>query len=395
MACLTANDMGDCGCGACVPTVGVCALYPHHTPAFTVTPCPIGTDCPATLVMKDGGGAVVYSATMPWDPANGYFASSCIFLSSTGLSGGPRYAQLWLYPVNFTLGYTVLVEHTDSIATCNALIIQNDDAAYHVATGLDQYSCDATGLHGHWITGSGSFLGDLFTYLGAADVYIDVPKFAIGCHQRFVATGCNSLPSPGILVSVWTNSGKVTSLGTGTTDAAGIVLIDLGAATSFYWEATHARFVTASNTETIAVGDSVGVSLTTPASGYHCITGCAIPVADTLHATHPVFGAITYAYSAGSWIGSTSYAYPGIGACAAKTVTISSIWDGGTGYADSWKYDGADCPDNAGANTATVVWTDGALVCPLSFTKTFSHTPSGTIETNLYGTSAMTLHLTE
>lgn len=215
---------------------------------------------------------------------------------------------------------------------------------------------------------------------------------ATSCCIRFHVRGYNSLDLDGAAVSVWTDSGKTSLVATGTT-SAGYVVLDVGTSGTYY-EISKSRFTTTSATVSFTCGDTITETLSA-ASGYHCITGCEIPVPDTLHATHPVFGAVTYTYSGGNWVATVSYAYPGLGACPSKTVTVTCTWNGNTTYTESWKYAVTNCPDDTGGSTATVTWTDGTLVCPMSFSKGFSHTPAGTPEQNLYGAAAMTLTITE
>jgi hypothetical protein len=194
----------------------------------------------------------------------------------------------------------------------------------------------------------------------------------------------------GALVSVWTNSGKGTSLGSGTTDSAGQLLIDLGARTSFYYEVTGTRFTMNSDSPTITLGDTLNITMSA-ASGYECVTGCAQPEPDTMHATHPVFGALTFAWSGGPWIATKNYSFPGFGGCGAKTVAVTCVWDSGN-YYEQWKYDGSDCPDNAGATTATANWTPGAQVCYIpsvsSFSQAYTITPAAGHEANFYQTTS-------
>jgi hypothetical protein len=124
-----------------------------------------------------------------------------------------------------------------------------------------------------------------------------------------------------------------------------------------------------------------------------------------LHATHPVFGAITYTYSAGPWVASVSYSYPGNigggGSCTAKTITVTCTWDGWTGYTESWTVDGSGCPDDSGGGgTVTASWDNDSLTCYVpsvsAFSGVFSYTPpGGSSQENLYGVGAIALAIIE
>lgn len=223
---------------------------------------------------------------------------------------------------------------------------------------------------------------------------VDGSGISGGCCQIINVVGCNSLPVQGATVNVRASSGG-TILATGTTDGSGNVsLVWTGScSTSVYIEAIYSpQFTTAGGTYTVTAGDTTTITLSA-ATGYHCITGCAVPAPDTLHATHPTMGAITFTYSGGNWIASVSYSYPGFGACPAKTVTVTCTWNGSSSYTESWKVSGT-CPDDAGGSTVTATWTSGALACPPGLSKTFGITPSAGAQSNFYqGTGARSISL--
>lgn len=258
-----------------------------------------------------------------------------------------------------------------------------------ITSAIATPSCDGSTLSATF-TFSGTLSGGQSWPTSTASVSINIADQGYYCCQDFVVYGCNGIGLAGVGVTV----ASVTK----TTDSSGKTHVAWSSINGCSDDATidagSARFDVATVTSTFTTNATTTVTLTV-ASGYHCIAGCEWPISNTLHATHPVFGAITYTYSAGSWVATVSYAYPGLGACPAKTVTVTCTWDGATTYTEAWKYAVTNCPDDTGGSTHTATWVSGALVCPMSFSKTFTLTPAGTPEQNLYGAGAMTLSLTE
>jgi hypothetical protein len=168
------------------------------------------------------------------------------------------------------------------------------------------------------------------------------------CFMYFqVNTSCDGSPQSGATVNVWTDSSKTTLIASGTTDGSGAVDLNLGShAGSIYYEVTQSRFATASATVTVSCGQYNSivprtVNLTA-ATGYVCVSSCAVPVATTLHATHPKFGAITLTYNASGtfgagWYTTVTYSYPGCFACPARTVTVTCFLSTSFTYSDHWK----------------------------------------------------------
>ena len=214
-------------------------------------------------------------------------------------------------------------------------------------------------------------------------------------NHRWTFTGCSSAPLQNVAL-------VVTGVCTYNTDTSGQVNLNLETG-SYPWTATAPRFSGASGTKAVtSCADDFTTTAMSVAAGYHCFTGsgCAYPIADTLHATHPLFGAITLTYSSGNWVASVSYSYPGFGACGAKTVTVTCTLNGTTGdYTESWKASVA-CPDNAGGSTITATWSLTGQTCYVptvsAFSIAFNISPSAGAQQNFYqGSGSRSLTITE
>lgn len=290
---------------------------------------------------------------------------------------GDGTVQLSIYAYTATCAYDGLTYYFQWPAGAVSLSL--------VATATATPTCDSSTLSATF-SFSGTLSGGQSPPTSSATISLNIASDGLYCCQEFVVTGCNGMAIAGASVAV----ASVTK----TTNAYGHVHVAWHAGCDSDATISATRFSSATITSTFTTGATTTQALTA-ASGYHCITECAIPIPGTLHATHPVFGAITYTYSAGNWVATVSYAYPGLGACPSKTVTVTVTWNGNTTYTEAWKYAATNCPDDTGGSTHTATWTSGALVCPMSFAKTFSLTPAGTPEQNLYGAGAMTLTITE
>jgi hypothetical protein len=170
------------------------------------------------------------------------------------------------------------------------------------------------------------------------------------CFLTFLVTDASATPLPGITVTVWTNSSKTTLLGSAVSDAGGLADVNLGTTggASVYYEAGGGRYaVTSGTTGTVScgqwnAGNPFAVALAV-ASGYVQTPACPQPIATTLHATHPRYGAITLAYNGSGahgpgWYATVNYAYPGCYGCPAKTVTVTCFVDTGSlSYQEFWK----------------------------------------------------------
>jgi hypothetical protein len=277
------------------------------------------------------------------------------------------------------LGYLDLEERQPLIANdiSNAQVITN--SPFHVEMTLTVGGATLPKLRG----------------TGANKAILDGVSATGGCLTTLQVQGCNSLALPGAAVSIYDHSGG-TLLYSGTTDGSGNFSFDAPAGTA-YAVVSRSRFNTSSTTVSLSPGGTTVVSLT-PATGYHCVIGCPIPASDTLHGTHPKFGALTYTYSGGVWTTTFAYSYPGVGSCGPPGVrTVTCTWDGGTNYTESWKYDTTTlCPVDSGTGTETVAWTTaGAGACPPSLLVNVNHTPTGAIEQNMYAAAPMSFGITE
>ena len=344
----TDGDWAVCQCGGCNCTAGICAQLTNYVTPFGTRDCGVCTpDGCATLTAKSAG-TVLFTRTMSFDGFSFNNQADPIFLTdhflgAGGVDEGTCYDILSFFPqgVSSTPGTAAVT--TDHLTILGG--VDSDDSGWHSAFGVDPYSCDDDGFHAHWelVTGLGGFGTGLATYQGVTDLYLDIAPYPASCAVLFNVTGCNGLAVAGATVDIWTSSAKTTHVGTCTTDALGNCYINIGNTffVSRYYEVAASRFTTASATLSMSPGDVITPTLT-PASGYHCATGCALPLADTLHATHPTFGALALAYNgSGSlgagWYATTSYSYPGCRCCPSKTVTATSFLDTSLGFSDHWK----------------------------------------------------------
>jgi hypothetical protein len=125
--------------------------------------------------------------------------------------------------------------------------------------------------------------------------------------RTFNVTGCGA--QDGATVVVTDAFGTAT---THTTSGGGHTTFTFAASGAYTWTVDAPRFATASGSFTIAASclpgtGPINVTLT-PATGYHCLCFCAIPVADTLNMTDPDAGAVvlTYNPASGFWEGTAS-----------------------------------------------------------------------------------------
>lgn len=201
------------------------------------------------------------------------------------------------------------------------------------------------------------------------------------CNQVFHVTGCNALGLEGATVGVWTDSSKTTLVATGTTDASGNLTLDLGSAGTYYREVSASRFATASgNFTATCTGGTVSDALS-PASGYHCYTGCSIPLPDTLHFSDSALGTsgtATWFAPLSRWLGSDSFSTFGCGGCPAGTaVTVGYALETTGVITVSWQVDGSGCPVASGTPTSIHNIAGLATTCPMSFSAAWSFTDAG------------------
>lgn len=165
-----------------------------------------------------------------------------------------------------------------------------------------------------------------------------------GCDETtFHVIGCNSMPVPDATITIRDHLGA--EVAHGVSDDNGDFTVQggwCGASATI----THARFneATASALQVPCNGTVTFDLVSFVASGYACTSRCAEPLATTLHATHPLFGAITYTYNgSGSrgagWYATISYSYPGCNGCPARTITINHYLDTDLNLDESWQSD--------------------------------------------------------
>jgi hypothetical protein len=144
---------------------------------------------------------------------------------------------------------------------------------------------------------------------GNTQLVITGPETPPACPVCFHVTGCNGSPVAGATVSI---SGGAS----GTTEACGLVILDVGTAGTYTVGVTYSpapRFDSFSQSMTVTCGQSVTIPLVT-ASGYHCSCLGSLPLADTL----------TLSTSAGG--GTLTWNVVGVSPC-----LVGDRWSGGSG----------------------------------------------------------------
>jgi hypothetical protein len=215
-------------------------------------------------------------------------------------------------------------------------------------------------------------MGDMFA-VGGCDCNCNATSNPITCK------GCNSLVLVSVAIQVWDHSGG-TLLSTLTTNSSGIINVASGT----YWMIpADGRFV--GQNVTVSTSGSVTFSA---ASGYVCISSCAIPVASVLHFTDSVYGTCTLTYSptgaswdaSAGWVGSFSAS----GAPAAPCGTACP--GGGFTYYVNWRGIGAIdtgwttatghgvCPGSGPGLSGVFDIGSASITCPPSFAVNLSQT---------------------
>lgn len=150
------------------------------------------------------------------------------------------------------------------------------------------------------------------TYAGYFELTDPSPGTYAGacCPVEITVLGCTNEGVAGATYSVWSDDTKEHLLFSGTTGGSGLVAFALYNCGSFYREATHPRFQTMSGYASFfGVQNETFIS---PAPGYHCFSGCNLPLADTLPFTHTYFGDGELVWVAeDSWLGFINFDYPG------------------------------------------------------------------------------------
>lgn len=142
------------------------------------------------------------------------------------------------------------------------------------------------------------------------------PGKCCGCNWLVTVKGCNGLALANATVAV---SGGPS----GTTNSSGQVTLT-GVAPGASVTISKARFVSQTITVPAACANST-VTLS-PTSSYVCYSGCADPLAQTLHLTDSVFGAVTLTWNgSNAWVGTITINYAScfIGCPAATGVPVT------------------------------------------------------------------------
>lgn len=250
-----------------------------------------------------------------------------------------------------------------------------------------------------------------FGAAGGADCGCCAP----GCTANFQLRACNGQGLPGMVVGVYTANPASggTLMGSGTTDSSGNVEFPLsgGVAGGFYYtkvtltgEAAvrlnpYGQFLTFD-----CAGSQQAIQLTA-ATGYHCasVTGCLLPLKNTLDCTSAILGGHTLTWTSGNWVsGFFHYTYPGCPPnCAAiDPVQVQILYAGGTVV----EVQGPASPSSPGSSlvcplfaspTGTAVEANipGTLDCPPTFE--FSGSGDGSAQSYLYCGATDTITITE
>jgi hypothetical protein len=140
--------------------------------------------------------------------------------------------------------------------------------------------------------------------VGAPSTCAMTIKVAVrGCASLWLGSATvNVKDGGGTVVATGTTSGSDLSGGVGS--AYNLLLSPTLAAGAYTLEVVHSRFVTHTQSVTLACGaNTLTAGTLTPATGYHCSGCCAEPLADTLHGTISGGGTLTATYSSadGGW----------------------------------------------------------------------------------------------
>lgn len=210
--------------------------------------------------------------------------------------------------------------------------------------------------------------------------------------------GCNTFRLQSITVEAHDSTAGGTLLGTATTNSSGDYTINVTGATAgnsiVFVPAVGARFTSPNRTLTwTATGTpgatqwscgaftAMGPITYAAATGYHCSLDCAIPLPDTLHLTDSLYGSCVLTWTAGDWVGSLGASFGGstnppcLTTCAADSVTIGYIWNGGFSGGSrgvtATAGIGGDCPGHA-PGPAGAIPTGGtsSSSCPFAFSFT-------------------------
>jgi hypothetical protein len=210
--------------------------------------------------------------------------------------------------------------------------------------------------------------------------------------------GCSNINAPGITVEAHDATAGGTLLASATTDGSGNYTLPGFAAVSgndivLVFSLAVARFAPATKTFTfkaIAGAPSstqwkcsnttaAGSTTLTPATDYHCISGCAFPIYKDLPYTSSILGGGTLHWAGGTvWSTVLSSSSPACGGCAGGPTNITVSMDcganaGGVGFwSDGAPFSG--CPGTVAQTSSGWGYVGATRVCPES--GTFSITKS-------------------
>lgn len=186
------------------------------------------------------------------------------------------------------------------------------------------------------------------------------------CKTTFTVRGCNGQPLSGVTVTVNTTLGALVE--TGTTDAAGQVILGVPAAGNYNLSATSpsSRFTNISlASRPLTCGGSSTFNFSSfLVAGYHCpcINACAWPISDTLHLTDSVAGSFTltrFGGAGGGWATSSNGTQSGTCGCAGGgnvfmtyTFCNSLTSPGGLGAQAVGDGTSQNCPGTTGSSGA-------------------------------------------
>lgn len=181
-----------------------------------------------------------------------------------------------------------------------------------------------------------------------SNVSFSIPYTVDPMCQSFLVVGCTGLGVAGATFNLYDHAGG-TLLYSGTTNSGGgIPQVYFDNAPNPFWitvTSPDPRLQDHAGSHTLVCGTAPSNQTTITLalnSAYVCVTGCAIPVAKTLHTTHPKFGALTLVYNASGsagagWYASVSYSFTACRCCPAKTVTVTCFLNTSLVYTDFWK----------------------------------------------------------
>jgi hypothetical protein len=178
----------------------------------------------------------------------------------------------------------------------------------------------------------------------------------VGCIVTFNVHGCAGLPLQGALVAI--SGGN-----SGTTDSAGNVNLDVGAAGTYSVTVSKTRFTSQTVSRTVTCGGLAITVTLIPTSSYHCLTSsCADPLPNVLHYTVATGETGTVTWNTVLW-GETG----GNNAGFSTSLDFACDVDGGTCACDFQGLISVACPPSFSAVVQDVGgWCPGARTATVS-----------------------------